>query len=285
MSAPLETETRPPLRPPDSRWKRHLGVLGAVGLLLLKFGSKIKFLILPLLKFLPILLQSGGSMLLMVAVYTGLWGWQYAVGFVVLMLVHECGHLLVAKAFGIPVGAPVFIPFMGASIALKEAPKDAWIESCVAIGGPILGSAGAAACHGAGLALGQPLLVALAWTGYWLNLFNLVPIGPLDGGRIATALSPWLWIPGLAIMGWLAWMSPYSFMIWLILLLSLPRLLSLFRRRTDEEQRFYEVPPARRWAMAAAYFALIAALFYGMNLTESDLREVRSRGSVMASTR
>ncbi|MBN8248188.1 MAG: hypothetical protein J0L84_12180 [Verrucomicrobia bacterium] len=174
---------------------------------------------------------------------------------------------------------------MGASVALKEAPKNAWIEACVGIGGPLLGSAAAAACHGAGIALGQPLLVALAWTGYWLNLFNLVPIGPLDGGRIATALSPWLWLPGLAIMGWLAWIRPYSFMIWLVLLLSLPRIVSLFRRRTDEEQRFYEVSAERRWVMAALYFGLIAGLFYAMNVSEAQLREVRDRGTVVAQVR
>ncbi|MCW5559934.1 MAG: site-2 protease family protein, partial [Verrucomicrobiae bacterium] len=285
VNASPEPQSAPVSPPPESAWKKYLGGLGVVGLLLLKFGAKFKVLIWPLLKALPILLKSGGSMLLMVAVYTGLWGWKYAVGFVILLFVHECGHLVVAKAFGLPVGAPVFIPFMGAFIALKEAPKNAWIEACVGIGGPLLGSAGAALCHGAGIAFGQPLLVALAWTGYWLNLFNLVPIGPLDGGRIATALSPWLWVPGLAIMGWLAWTRPYSFMIWLVLLFSLPRIVSLFRRRTDEEQRFYEVPPERRWAMAGMYFALVAALFYGMNTSESQLREVHDRGTVIAAVR
>lgn len=285
MNAPADPPYTPATRPPESAWKKYLGGLGVVGLLLLKFGSKVKFLILPVLKFFPIILKSGGSMLLMVAVYTGLWGWKYAVGFVILLLLHECGHLVAAKAFGLPVGAPVFIPFMGAFIALKEAPKNAWIEACVGIGGPLLGSAAAAVCHGAGIALGQPLLVALAWTGYWLNLFNLVPIGPLDGGRIATALSPWLWLPGLAVMGWLAWMRPYSFMIWLVLLFSIPRVISLFRQRTDEEQRFYEVSPERRWAMAGMYFALIAALFYGMNASESQIRDLRGRGTVIAGLR
>ncbi|MBN8248189.1 MAG: hypothetical protein J0L84_12185 [Verrucomicrobia bacterium] len=85
----MEPGVLPAGRPPKSGWKKHLGALGVVGLLLLKFGSKIKFLILPLLKFIPIVLTSGGSMLLMVAVYTGLWGWKYAVGFVLLMLLHE----------------------------------------------------------------------------------------------------------------------------------------------------------------------------------------------------
>lgn len=273
-------------RPPaEGGWKKALGSLGVVGLLLLKFGAKLKFLILPLVKFLPVILKSGGSMLLMVGVYTALWGWKYAVGFVVLLLVHECGHLVAAKQFGLKVGAPVFIPFMGAFIALKDAPKNAWIESCVGIGGPILGSLAALLCHLAGITLNLPLLVALAWTGYWLNLFNLIPLGQLDGGRIATAISPWLWLPGMGIMGYLLWTRPTSFLIWIILLLSLPRIVSLFRRRTDEEQRFFEISPAQRGIMAAMYFGLIAALFYGMHQTDVQLHEVRTRGIQVAVAR
>lgn len=273
-------------RPPaEGGWKKALGSLGVVGLLLLKFGAKLKFLILPLVKFLPVILKSGGSMLLMVGVYTALWGWKYAVGFVVLLLVHECGHLVAAKQFGLKVGAPVFIPFMGAFIALKDAPKNAWIESCVGIGGPILGSLAALLCHLAGITLNLPLLVALAWTGYWLNLFNLIPLGQLDGGRIATAISPWLWLPGMGIMGYLLWTRPTSFLIWIILLLSLPRIVSLFRRRTDEEQRFFEISPAQRGIMAAMYFGLIAALFFGMHQTDVQLHDIRTRGIQVAVAR
>src|SRR5205823_14540426 len=116
-----------------------------------------KFFILPALQLLPLLLKSGGTMLLMIWVYTMMWGWKFAVGFVMLLLIHECGHLIVAKKFGLKVGAPVFIPFMGAFIALKEAPRNAWMEACVGIGGPILGSLAAAACHALGLALDYPL--------------------------------------------------------------------------------------------------------------------------------
>ncbi len=275
----------PSNRPPDRDWKKALGWLGAIGLLILNFGGKLKFLILPVVKFLPVILKSGGSMLLMIGVYTAMWGWKYAVGFVVLLLLHECGHLVAAKQFGLKVGAPVFIPFMGAFIALKDAPRNAWIEAWVGIGGPLLGSFAALVCHSAGELLGIDLLVALAWTGYWLNLFNLTPIGQLDGGRIATALSPWLWVPGLGIMGWMAWTRPQNFIIWLIILLSIPRIISLFRQRTDEEQRFYEIEPAQRWTMGALYFGLIAALAYGMHVSEVQLDSARARGTQIAGTR
>src|SRR5207247_8044839 len=158
--------------------------LGALGALLLKF----KALLLSILKFLPILLKTGGSMFLTIGLYVMAWGWWFALGFVLLIFVHECGHLLAAKRVGLKVGAPVFIPFMGAFIALKEAPRNAWIEAQVGIGGPLLGTAGAAMCDGLYLVSGYALFRALAYTGFLLNLFNLAPIGVLDGGRIVTAL-------------------------------------------------------------------------------------------------
>src|SRR5438876_10484066 len=133
-----------------SRIKKALGPLAVVGVVIAKFFAKLKFFILPALKFLPILLKSGGTMLLMIWIYTAMWGWKFGVGFVLLLFVHECGHLIVAKKFGLKVGAPVFIPFMGAFIALKEAPRNAWMEACVGIGGPMLGTLGALACNSIG---------------------------------------------------------------------------------------------------------------------------------------
>src|SRR5205823_4163534 len=113
----------------------------------------------------------------------------------------ECGHLLAAKRIGLRVGAPVFIPFMGAFIALKEAPRNAWIEAQVGIGGPLLGALGACVCYGIFVLTGNPLFNGLAHVAFFLNLFNLSPIGFLDGGRIVTALSPWLWLVGTVIIG------------------------------------------------------------------------------------
>ena len=139
------------------------------------------------------------------------------------------------------------------------------------IGGPLLGSAAALLCHLVGLGLHAPLFIGLAWTAYFLNLFNLTPVGMLDGGRIATALSPWLWLVGLVVLGWIAWTHP-NFIIWLVLIISLPRVFSLFRKRTEEEQRFYEVTPAQRWTMGAMYFGLIAALVFGMHVALAQLQ-------------
>jgi Zn-dependent protease len=164
------------------------------------------------------------------------------------------------------VGVPVFIPFMGALIALKEAPRDAWMEAWVGIGGPILGTAGAALCEGLFLLTHEPLFRALAYTGFFLNLFNLAPITPLDGGRVATALSPWLWVIGLAIVGVLAFTHP-NLILFLIIAMSLPRVLTLFRKRTDEEKRYFELAPGQRFTMAMLYFGLLAFLVLGMHYT------------------
>src|SRR5438132_12376799 len=180
ISDPTEARALTPTEHTGNKIKKALGATGVIGVVILKFIGKIKFI-------LPILLKTGGSMVLMVGVYPSLWGWKWAVGFVLLLLLHECGHLLVAKKFGLTVSAPMFIPFMGAFIALKDAPRNAWMEACVGIGGPILGSLAAAACHALGLALNYPLLLSLAWTAYFLHLFHLQPVGMLDGGRIVTA--------------------------------------------------------------------------------------------------
>src|SRR5437764_2300645 len=262
-----------------SRLKKTLGPVAVVGVVIAKFFAKLKFVLLPLLKFLPLLLKSGGTMLLMIWVYTQLWGWQFALGFVLLLFVHEAGHLVVARKFGLKVGAPVFIPFMGAFIALKEAPRNAWMEACVGIGGPMLGSFGALICNVLGEMFAAPLFIALAWFGYFLNLFNLTPVGMLDGGRIVTALSRWLWLPGFAVLLWFGWKYP-NFIVWLMVIASLPRIYSLFRIRTEEERRYYVVTPIQRWTMSIIYFGLIAVLIFGMHLATRDLHNygVRSHG-------
>lgn len=271
----METNLQPESAVPEratawTRAKKALGPVVVVAILVVKFFAKVKFFILPALKFLPMILKSGGTMVLMIWVYAQLWGWQYALGFVLLLLVHECGHLLVAKKFGLKVGAPMFIPFMGAFIALKDAPRNAWMEACVGIGGPILGTFGALVCNLVGEVADVPMLFALAWTGYFLNLFNLTPVGMLDGGRIVTALSRWLWIPGFAVLIWFGWKYP-NFIVWLIVLLSLPRIWSLFRKPTEEDRRYFEVTRAQRWTMSILYFGLIAVLLFGMHIAQEDL--------------
>jgi Zn-dependent protease len=248
----------PPRPPDDSRGsgvKKALGPVAALAALLFKFKG---FLFLAV-KFLPTL----GSMFVSMWAYALLWGWRFAAGFVVLIFVHECGHLLVARRPGLKVGAPMFIPFMGAIIMLKEMPRNAWIEAQVGIGGPILGSVGAAVCYAVYCATGNGLFGGLAYTGFFINLFNLAPFGFLDGGRIVTALSPWLWLVGLVIIGSMMFLH-FNLLLLIIVIMSLPRLFSLFRKKSTEEARYFEVTPQQRWIMGGMYFGLIVLLVLGM---------------------
>ncbi len=243
--------------------KKMLVPIGAVLLIALKFGAKLKFLVLPILKFLPLILKTGGTMLLSLWFYAINWGWMFAAGFTVLILVHECGHLLAAKRVGLKVGAPVFIPFMGAFIALKDAPRNAWVEAQVAMGGPLLGGIGAIACLMIYFVTGQPLFAALAYVGFMLNLFNLAPIGIMDGGRIVSALSLWFWVAGLAIMGVLIARHP-NFILFFIIIFSLPYMWTQFKNR---KTAFFVVSRAQRWILAVLYFGLVAVMVAGMTVS------------------
>ncbi|ULO10462.1 site-2 protease family protein [Paenibacillus sp. 19GGS1-52] len=137
------------------------------------------------------------SMMISIWAYALIYPWGFAVGIVLLLLVHELGHVIAAKQKGLPVSAPLFIPFVGALIAMKRQPLDAESEAYIAFGGPILGSIGAVAVFAAAYYTNSPLLYSLAYIGLLLNLLNLLPIHPLDGGRIAVAVTRWLWLVGL----------------------------------------------------------------------------------------
>jgi Zn-dependent protease len=139
----------------------------ALGLFLLKFGAFA-------LKFFGIFISVGG--------YALIWGWRFAIGFVLLILVHELGHYIEARRQGLHPSLPVFIPFLGAYVAMKNAPFDPWRNLLVSAAGPALGGIGALGVWVVGEAIDSRLLVALAYTGFMLNLFNLIPVRPLDGG-------------------------------------------------------------------------------------------------------
>ncbi len=200
-SLPLpETPPAPPAPRDDRRpvWRRALGLLTALGLLVLKFGAKLKALLLlvPKLK----LFTTSATMLVSVAAYALIWGWRFAAGFVVLLLVHEMGHVIQLRREGIKASAPMFIPFLGALVAMKELPKDAAAEARVGLAGPVLGSLGALVPLGLWAVTGDELFQALAFVGFFLNLFNLLPVLPLDGGRAMAALSPWMWVVGYGLL-------------------------------------------------------------------------------------
>jgi len=231
----------------------------------------LKFLI-PLLKFTK--LSTLVSMFVAVWAYALFFGLPFAVGFVLLIFVHELGHGLVMQQQGIRAGAPLFIPFVGAVIAMKSLPRDAYVEALVGIGGPILGSVGALFCLVVAWITGSTLWYALANTGFLINLFNLLPISPLDGGRIVGVISRWLWIAGYAI-GIVVFFVTYSPILFLILLLGL---FSLRRTISGPRKGYFDVDPAKRMAIGATYFGLVALLALGMWVSSAPLESI-SRGT------
>ena len=233
-----------------------------LGFLLVKFGGlllKLK------------VVTTGASMLVSIAAYAWIWGLPFAIGFVLLIFVHELGHVLELRRQGVPTSAPLFIPFLGAVIGMKELPDDAWKEARVALAGPILGSVGAAACWIAAEATGSELLMGLAFVGFFLNLFNLVPIVPLDGGRAVGALHPVFWFVGLLMMVALLVLRPNPILILIVVLGGL----DLWRRWRErgEAEHYYKVSAQRRLAVGVVYLGLVAVLALAMSATyvERDL--------------
>lgn len=253
----------------EGSWGRRWRALGPLGIAVAFILSKLK-LIIPLLKFTK--LGTLVSMLISVGFYMQLWGWPFAVGFVLLIFVHEMGHAVVLRRQGIHAGAPVFIPFVGAVIAMKGLPRDAYVEALVGIGGPILGSVGALACLVVGWATGSAFWYALAWVGFMINLFNLIPISPLDGGRIAGVISRWLWVVGY-IVGGVAFFVIRSPILFLILLLGLFNLKNTIR---GPRRDYFDVDGKKRLAIGVAYFGLMIALVLGMWVVNEPLERHRT---------
>lgn len=203
------------------------------------------------------LLTTGGTMLVSMAVYALSFGWPYAVGFVLLILVHELGHFIAARQHGLDVGAPVFIPFVGAWISLKEARLAPETEAHVAMAGPMLGSVAAFACYLLALAGYGKLYMALAQAGFMLNLFNLLPLGPLDGGRIAGVISPRLWLVGAPLLVVLFLWRPSPLLV-VIALLAAPQLWAALRGQHGEHATLAR--PLDKLRYGLQYLGLAAAL-------------------------
>jgi len=227
-----------------------------LGVLILKFGG-----ILLKLK----VLTTAGSMLVSIAAYAWIWGWQFAVGFVLLIFVHELGHVLELRRQGVPASAPLFIPFLGAVVGMRQLPDDAWKEARVALAGPILGSIGAALVWVAAEATGSDFLLALAFVGFFLNLFNLIPIVPLDGGRAVGALHPAIWLVGLVMMVALAVVSPNPILILIVILGGL----ELWRRWRERgvNVEYYRLRVSQRVTVAVVYIGLIVVLGVAVSAT------------------
>ncbi|MBS0356382.1 MAG: site-2 protease family protein [Proteobacteria bacterium] len=205
------------------------------------------------------LLTTGGTMLLSLGVYALIWGWRYAAGFIMLLFCHEMGHYIAARQRGLNVGAPTFIPFVGAWINLKEQPMNAETEAYVAMAGPLAGTVAALACYFLARSEDSTLLLAISYSGFFLNLFNLIPVPPLDGGRMTGVVSRKFWMLGApALVGLFLWRP--SPMLILIAILAAPHMLKAFRGDGEEAPGYYDTPPGKRFEYAVLYLGLLAYL-------------------------
>ena len=266
-----------PIHPGSGRgfdWRKLFAPLGAAALLVVKFAAKLKalLLLLPKIK----VFSTSGTMLVSIAAYSLIWGWKFAIGFVALLFVHEMGHVIQLRREGIEASAPMFIPFLGAVVWAKSLGDNAAAEARVGLAGPVLGSLGAAALIPVADATGNDLFTALAFTGFFLNLFNLLPVVPLDGGRAMAALSPWMWFLGFAGLVALVFVFPNPIIFLIVLFGAMETWRRWKERNSPEAKEYYRVSPRDRILVAAVYLALIALLTFGMAEThiERDFGDV-----------
>ena len=251
---------------PLARARRRIGgFLAAIVALLAKFWAAVKgaVLLLPKLK----LLTTAGTALVSVAAYSLWFGWTFAVGFVILLFVHEMGHVIQLRREGIKASAPMFIPFMGALITSKSLGENAYAEAKVGLAGPILGTAGAAVCLAIGEATNSDFFRALAYIGFFLNLFNLLPVVPLDGGRAMAAMAPAMWFVGFGLIVALLLLYPNPILLIIVFFggLETYRRWKLRKTRSLEQAAYYRVPRRSRLLIGFLYVGLIVVLVLGMD--------------------
>jgi Zn-dependent protease len=268
--APAPDAPRPEPEPLLERPPRRSGLRGrasAIGAAVVALLAKFKtvLLLLPKLK----LLASSGTILVSLAAYAVIWGWSFAAGFIALLFVHEMGHVIALRREGIKASAPMFIPFLGAIVAARSLGRNALAEARVGLAGPVLGSIGAAACILVWHATGNDLWRALAYTGFFLNLFNLLPVVPLDGGRAMAAMAPWMWFLGLLALIPLVFLFPNPVILLIVVFAGFEtyKRWKLRRSGAPEQQAYYRVRPLDRALVAGVYLSLIALLVVGMHAT------------------
>ncbi len=250
---------------PEPAWRSLARKLWAPLAALAALLAKFKFLIFAVAKFK--IFTVAASMIVSVGAYALLGGWWFGLGLVGLIFVHEIGHVLELRRQGVPASAPLFIPFLGAFVGMKQMPKNAWKEAQVALAGPLLGTAGAAAIWAVGVAVDSRFLKALAFVGFLINLFNLLPIVPLDGGRAVAALHPSVWLVGLVGLAALAYFFPNPILLIVLVLGGMEAWQRWRSRHAPQLQEYYRVRPWQRAAVAAVYLGLAAFLVVAMNAT------------------
>jgi Zn-dependent protease len=201
---------------------------------------------------------AGGSMVLTIAAYAIKFRFGLVVGFVLITVIHEIGHAVVIRAKGLRAGFMVFIPFIGGAVTLKDQPRSAYDDAQIGLAGPIAGTLASLGCLEVFKVCGNPLYLLIASLGFVINLLNLLPLGPLDGGRISAAVTKWMWLFGGGAVIYKIFKQPNPLMIMVLILAAFQVYASIVREK--DEKAFYDVTLTQRAAIATAYFALVVFL-------------------------
>jgi len=201
-------------------------------------------------------------MLVSIAAYSWLFGWVLAIGIVLILLIHELGHVFMALVLKIRIGYPIFYPGVGAIIDLHQITPSPTDNALLGISGPICGTIASATCWGIYALTGVHYWAELAFMGMMFNLFNLIPLGEMDGGRVSTVLSRWLCIPGYLLLGALAWIVRTPIVL-LSLIFMLPTVVEVFKNKRKLSTEDKRVLPSDRLIIGTGYLLLICFLTFG----------------------
>jgi Zn-dependent protease len=269
------TSDIPPSSPyhysPAPTRRNRTGFLGGLAALLIAIWSKFG-LVLALIVKVPAL-ATLGTALLSVAAYS-LWGgpW-FAVGLVLMIFVHEMGHVFEIRRQGMHATAPIFIPFLGAAIFQRSHAQSPLRQAQIGIAGPIAGTIGATVAFVLYNSTHWNVLLIWAYFGFLINLFNLIPFGMLDGGWILAPVSKWIQVAGLAVLGGLFLANLVSPIVIIIVILGVPVVWQRFRNPALDAQ-LTAGPAGPRYAMGAAWLALVAFVAFGFFQTDSMLHAI-----------
>ena len=260
--------------------KKKLAGLGGIGVFIIGLLVKFKALLVVLFDLKGFVVFgkigiAGITAIISIAAYSFLFGWPFAIGLVALLFIHEMGHAVVMKLKGIPIGGMIFIPLLGAAVLMRQMPKNAKDEAEVGIAGPVAGAIAASICFLLAQANPYSIWTPLAYFGFFINLFNLVPIVPFDGGRVLAAIDRRMWIVGfIGLIGFQVWSfiqyrSISPFLLFFIFIAAT----QLWARRraadTPEGNAYYKVSTGERIALTLAYFGLAAILVLGMTISSN----------------
>ena len=216
---------------------------------------------------------AGGSFVVTIAAYATQFPLAIVVGFVVITLIHEIGHAVAIRMKGLRAGFMVFIPFVGGAVTLKDQPRTAYDDAMIGLAGPFAGTLASLFVLQVYKWSGDPMYLFIALLGFALNLFNLLPIGMLDGGRISAAVTKWMWVLGGGAVVWKVFDQPNPLTILIAVLAAFQVYASIIREKTDKH--FYDVTAAQRAGVAILYFALVIFLGHQTWITYDRLEMLR----------